>query len=277
MERVVTAPGFDTLWSGPSSPVGDGGVESVNLQEKGVVPVGGIDRVHLRVGHVPHQLLLQVVRVQHIAGDAHDHRLVCEGREDVVVGAPARGYVVGVQRQRELNVTVGVEAAGELFPLVPQVVLDVVEGEGRDRGGVLVRTHRDLVLRARSPPNVSSGEVSVESFVDGSGRAIGQHGGHPRRGQASFGRIARIVVPAVPSLARHDREPLDLAYADGPVRVPAASRDEAKGVHVFRIGGAPLQRQHAPHAAPYRHLEALHAQVVQQHPLQSDVIAYGAR
>ena len=134
-----------------AAPVRDCRVQAVNLQQKRVVPVFRIDRVHLRVGHVSHEFLLLVVRVQRVAGDAHDHRLVSQRCEHGVVRFPASPRnVVRVEGQRQLHVTVRVEPSRELSALVPEIVLDVVERQGLDRAGVLVRLDGDLVVHQRS-------------------------------------------------------------------------------------------------------------------------------
>ena len=195
---------------------------------------------------------------------------------------PVPRDVVRVQGVRELDVAVRVEPPDELLALVLQVRLDGEIREGlRALVGVSHRVEVDVrrrlphvrVLRAAlTGPEAHDGPG--EPLIHRSRRAVAQHRHHPARRQPGFRLIVRVVIPAFVLGVRHDAEPLRLAYADRPIRVPPAPGDEDQLRDKVRVRRAPLQREHAAHASADGHPQVLHAEVVQQLTLQPDVITY---
>eukprot|EP00982_Pelagococcus_subviridis_P004540 29225-Pelagococcus_subviridis.AAC.6 len=230
-------------------------------------------------------------RIQHVARDPDDHRLLRDPPHDVLVRPlpPAR-HVVRIQRIRQLDVTVGVEPPRELPALILQVRLHRGERQRFCGRRVLVRVRRDpqlgmrgrlrrLVFRrvARALGVGSARVASAKLFIRARGRPVRQHRGHPRRGEPTKRRIPRVVLPAVPPPVRHDREPLALADPGRPVGVPPAPGDETQLAHERRVRRAPLEREHASHAPADRELDPGDAHRVQEHLLQPHVVADRAR
>ena len=119
-------------------------VDLVELQQEGIVSVGGVDGLQRRIGDVGCELLLLGVREEPVRLDSkHERGLLYQGQGVVEGGDGIEGLlvlalwvsvardVVGVELAGDGDVAVGVETLDELLALVAQVGLgrEVVLGQ----------------------------------------------------------------------------------------------------------------------------------------------------
>src|SRR5215211_1149700 len=132
-----------------------------------------------------------------VARDAHEEHLGLDTRIGLFLGLVAVGNVVEVHGPREVEVGVGVEAAGELPPLVVQVAFDLEPpAELGVQGGT-----------PRGPP--------AEPLPLAGGALVGHHPRHPGDGEPPVGPPLCVVVVAIlPVGVGHNGAASDLAHPE---------------------------------------------------------------
>ena len=162
-----------------------------------------------------------------------------------------------VERARDVEVRVGVEAVGEAQPLVAQVALDLEVGRERER--VVVD-----VLQAAA-------ELLLHRLV----AEVGDVADHARDAEALGRRLAAVVVAAAPVGVGHDRLAADLVEGDRHGGLARRGGQRHAEVRAVGVRDRQLQHLHAAHRAADGGEQLADAQVVEQQHLRVHHVADG--
>ena len=195
--------------------------------------------------------LLQLVRrVQPVAAEAHDEEPRLDVGERLDQRAVLAREVEVVQRARDVEQRVGVEATGEAQPLVAQVALHLEVGGERERVVVdVLQTAAELLLH----------------------RLVAQVGDvpdHARDAQALGRRLAAVVVAAAPVGVGHDRLPADLVEGDRHRRLTRRRGQRHAEVRAVGMRDRQLEHLHAAHRAAHGGQQLADAEVIEQQHLR---------
>src|SRR5215203_4858077 len=188
-----------------------------------------------------------------VARDPNEEHLGLDARVGNFLGLVATCHVVEVHRPGEVEVGVGVEAAGELPSLVVQVALDL-------------EPPTELGVKRGTP-----GGSTAEPLPLSRGALVGHHPRHPGDGESPIGPLSRAVVVAVlPVRVGHDSAASDLAHPDTlrPER-PCGGHGYGLLHEVGELYG-PLQRLLSTDGTAGNEGQPSHAKGVEQPPLRPD-------
>ena len=212
-------------------------VKPLALQQEGVVAV---DALQLHVGDVaadPHQraddLLGLAGRIEPVGRERGDQVLGAGPGQRVLQRAVRLRQVVVVHRLGDVQVRVGVEALHEAVAQVLQIRLHL------ELARHLVG-ERGAVLQGASEPPAQRQLRQVGDVAD-----------HARDRKAVGGRLAAVVVAAVPGRIGHDGVAADGVEGDALRGDRGRGRQHDGGPHPVGVGGSPTP---APACRPWSRL-----------------------